>query len=457
MSAPLIWIGIPGVMAVLLLLTYRWQLIGTLVASITATVLVILAFVLPPGGEYAFGPLTVEITESLSVLGRETIIRTGDIPEVVIIYWGAALWILGSYFARSSRLFPSIALGMAALQVAAITIQPFLYAAVFIELLAILSVPLVAETGKQVQQGVLRLIVFFTLGMAALLFVGWLLTTGATGIPDSELIFNAAIFLAAGFIFFLTLFPAHSWVPQLLEKGNPFTAAFIVFWLTQAALLFSNSLLLQYDLIGAGSPGAQVVVGVAVLMIVIFGLYLLFQNHLGRILGFAILIEVGFSLLAVGLQSGSSGPVFYSLLFQKSLPFMLWALALASYHRQSPNLELSELRGAGWRFPWTGGGLLLAQLTIVGLPLLPIFSVKALLFANIQFEDRWVFLGITAGLAGLALVLLRTLSALYGSTDDDPDPAEGKEGRGIRILLIACILLLFATGLLSGFILPAFL
>jgi formate hydrogenlyase subunit 3/multisubunit Na+/H+ antiporter MnhD subunit len=473
----------PGIVAVALAFFSRWRLVCSLVAVFIAGILFVLGLVISPGSEYSIGPLTLSISDTLRVLGRETIIGPANLPEVLIIYGGAALWIAGGYFSRASKLFPAIALAMAALQTAAITIQPFLYAAVFIELLAILTVPLTAEAGKKIQQGILRLIIFYTLGMAAILFVGWMLTGPTTGATGNSLLLNAVILLAVGFVFFLAIFPAHSWVPMLMEMGNPFTSAFIIFWLTQAALLFSDGLIDQYNLVAANIFGSQVLATIGMLIILIFGIMIVFQNHLGRILGFAILMETGFAILAISLEPYTSKSLFYALQIQKSLPVMLWALALHFFLRQRADLDFSKARGAGVGQPWTSAMLLLAYLSILGLPFLPLFTPKAVLFETLALEFGWLLPGIAVGVLGLLVVLLRTVSILFdgreavtanrlrGEMLSDPgrretvkpqlsDPraqVQIDESRRIKFLMLIGLLLLFGVGLISGFFLPPYL
>lgn len=468
MSAPLIWIVLPGIVAILVFVLYRWRWVSFLFAFLIATLLFILAILLPPGRELTLGPLEINIAESLGILGREAVIGPTDIPEVLIIFWGVALWIGAGYFAQAPRYFPGIALGMAALQVAAITIQPFLYAAVFIELLAVLSIPLLVEIGQQVRQGVLRLIIYYTLGMAAILFVGWMLTTGDQATAEGELLFTAAILLVIGFILLLAVFPAHSWVPMILRRGNPYPSAFVVFWLTQSALLFGNGLLDQYDLIGSGTLGSQVMVVIGVLIIFVFGAFLVFQHDLARIIGLTIQIEIGFALLAVAVQAVSGETVFYALLFLKSLPFVLLALSATLLSVKSGSLDFSAIRGAGAYFRWSSVGAIVSFLAILGLPLLPIFPIKMVVMQTASFSGEWLYLGVMLGTAGLLICLLKFFSVLYPSgyeqenSNDDQSSEHAKavkavESKQIKLVIGLAILLLFVSGLISGAILPTWM
>jgi len=65
-------------------------------------------------------------------------------------------------------------------------------------------------------------------------------------------------------------------------------------------------------------------------MVVTGGLLAAFQHHLGKIMGYAIIVETGFSLLALSLGSSSSLNIFLLLLVPRAISLGLWALTYPS-------------------------------------------------------------------------------------------------------------------------------
>jgi len=154
-----------------------------------------------------------------------------------------------------------------------------------------------------------------------------------------------------------------------------------------------------------------------VIMIVVNGAWTAVQNDLKRALGYAALAETGFSLLAMGMYD-QGGLSWMMLLFPvRALVFWLWGYALNKIEEHSNSLELHDVQGFARLYPAISAGLLMAQFSIAGLPLLAAFPIKIALFTA-AFE-LGTGLGIMSfiGNLGLLLFTLRLLSCFVTPRD----------------------------------------
>ena len=176
MNAPLIWIFLPGLAGVFIFFLRRWERLVILSGLATTLLLVVVAWQLPIGEPIEIRGIPVfTILPSVTILGRIFQLTNSDRPILILIYLVAALWFGGAKVAGANRLFIPIGLAISGLLTASLAVEPFLFAALLIELAVLVSIPLLSPPGEQVGRGVLRYLTFQTLGMPFILFTGWML------------------------------------------------------------------------------------------------------------------------------------------------------------------------------------------------------------------------------------------------------------------------------------------
>ena len=98
---------------------------------------------------------------------------------MMMVYLTVAFWFGGAYSARAGRLFTPFGLAIAALLSAALAVSPATYAALLIELVVLLCVPLFSPPGKPVTRGVRRFLTFQTIGMVLVLLADYFLAVAS--------------------------------------------------------------------------------------------------------------------------------------------------------------------------------------------------------------------------------------------------------------------------------------
>lgn len=444
MSAPVLWIILPIVIGSLVLLLLDERAIA-LAGGLACTALALIALVVPIDEALRFGPLSLKIASTALLLGRSLVLPAAAAPLLAMIFGLCALWFFAAEAAGvANRLIP-LGLLITALLVAAIAVQPFLYAALLIEMAVLVAVPLLSPLGQRPGRGVIRFLIYQTLGMPFILFAGWLLAGVETSPGDLSLTVQATVMLGLGFAFLLALFPLNDWMPRLMEESDPYITGFLLWLLPNIIAIFAMSFLDRYAWLRT-SP--QVIAGlryIGLIMLVSGGLWCALERHLGRIMAYASIAETGFLFLAISLAAARSTDLVFAFLIPRGIGLTLWALALSVLKGGGSALDFSRVRGAARVYPWACGAMVLAALSTAGFPLLAGFPPRVALWIGLAQDSAssavWFFIG----LLGLIVGAVRQLAVLVAPTEKNIDaPAET---RLQRILLGAGALFLVLLGL----------
>jgi len=451
MSAPVLWIVLPGAFALVLLFLRHWSRLTASLGIGLALVLCALAAWLNIGAVIRFWRWSFLITDTLTIFGRRFVLDNTARPALLTIYLVTTFWLGGVLAARVGRLAVPLGLGIVALLTAAFSVDPFLYAALLIEMAVLAGVPLLSHPGQPIGRGVLRFLVFQTLGMMLLLFTGWIMAGVEANPTDHALAARAAIFLGLGFALLLAVIPFQTWIPMLAEEAHPYAAGLIFLMLPEIVMLFGLSFLDRYAWLREASTVYASLRLAGVVSVFIGGWWAASQRHLGRMLGYAVIVEIGYSILAVGIKGGL--PLHFALLMPRALGFGVFSLALSAIRARTGGLDIRQVQGVARRMPVAAAGVVVSQFALAGFPLLAGFPVHLALWETVGKQFQWAAVWAILGSAGLMAAGLRSLVVLLTSPDDTP--WQVSETRLEVILLSAGIVAILAAGLFSQLYFPA--
>lgn len=458
MNAPQVWILFPILLAAGLLAINRRERLTSLAATLASLGLAALAWWLPVKERFALGPWTVTFLDSWTLLGRRFVLDSGERPALVVLYLTAALWFGAARTARVGRFFVPLGLAMVALLTAAIAVDPFLYAALLIEIAVLVSIPFLTRPGSPVGRGVLRYLTFQTLGMPFILFTGWMLSGVESSPGELGLVVKASVIMGLGFAFLLAVFPFYSWIPMLAQEAHPYAAAFVFLLLPGAITFFGLDFLNRFSWLRESAAVFQLLRTAGVLMVVTAGIWAAFQRSLERMLAYALILEIGLSLILIGLGEGEGAGDFLGVFFAdlpgRGLGLGVWSLALSIFLARSPSLGFREVQGAAREAPLAASALILAHFSLAGLPLLAGFPARLALLEGLArvspLSAFWILLGglglLAGGLRSLAVLVMGKNEAGWRITESWPQ----------RIYLALGIVGLLILGLFPQWFLPLF-
>ncbi len=444
MNAPILWIFLPLALGGFFLL-FRYERVLTILGGSSALILSLLAFLIPIDVALFSGVFSFKLAGSLNVLGRSFVLETADGPLLAILYGLAAMWFFGAEAAGLARRLIPMGMAILSLLVAAIAVRPFLFAAVFIEIAVLLSVPMLLPPTQRPGRGILRYLIFQTLAIPFILFAGWLVAGVETSPGDVELTLQSTAMLALGFAFLLSVFPLYTWIPMLMEEASPYLVGFLLWLLPQTTALFAMGFLDRYPFLRLSADLMTTLRAAGLLMVVSAGVWAAFQRHLGRLMGYAAIAETGFLLIALGLGTAGGIQLIFLQMIPRGLGLTVWAMSLTTIQSHIESPRFVHAQGAARLLPIASAGIVFANLSAAGFPLLAGFPVRMALLESLARQSMGLTLWLALGLLGLTVGAVRTLAVVSLS---EAETAWASRETRIQVTLIALgILGLFALGL----------
>lgn len=411
MNAPIIWIVFPAAFAILLLPLRNQRALSILGGGLAVALALIAQFV-PIEVAMLIGPLSLKIDSTLSVLGRALIIQPTEGPLLALIYGAASLWFFGAEASKTAPRIVPLGLIITALMVASIAVQPFLFAALFIEMAVLLSIPLLTSLYSPPGRGVIRFLIYQTMAMPFILLAGWLLVGVEASPGDLALAAQSATMLGLGFAFLLAIFPLYNWVPMLMEESPPFIAGFLLWLLPTITIIFGAGFIDRYSWLRSSPQLIVALRSAGLLMIVTGGLFAAFQRHLGRIMAYGVIAETGFAILALSLDSRLGIPILFLLIPARALSLAVWSLSLTIIKEHTETMRFRESRGILRIAPFAATGILLATLSTAAFPLLAGFPAKLALWEGLSRASLTAALWMGVGIVGLLISAFRSLAVV---------------------------------------------
>jgi NADH-quinone oxidoreductase subunit N len=416
MNAPLIWIGLPACAAVCLWFTSQRRMLTTGLASGFCLLFAFLAWRIPIGSIINLGFFSLEIAPNFVILGRQFVLSNNDRGILIFLFSFGAFWFFGAGIGTVHRLFIPTGMGLVSLSVSALAVEPFLYAALVVEVMVLVSIPMLVVPGQRVGQGVLRYLIFQTLALPFVLLAGWAVAGVDANPANDKLLIQAVVLLGLGLAFWLAVFPFHTWLPILMEETHSYANGFLISLLQCVALLLVLKFLDSFTWLRNYLLLREAFLVTGTIMVFTSGVWAIFQTDLRRIFSYGVILESGLSLLALGSGTSTGPKILVALFLSRTLAFGLWILAITIFSR-SGRPDFTTIRGKLKTMPLTSLALIVGVFSTAGLPVLGGFPVRLALIETLGIENSgllpWVFLG----MIGFLFSGVRVMAALARSDD----------------------------------------
>jgi formate hydrogenlyase subunit 3/multisubunit Na+/H+ antiporter MnhD subunit len=411
MNAPTIWILFPIGVGILLLFINN-QRVLSLVGGILAVLLAVIAQFVPIELAMSVGSISFKIDSSLNVFGRTLLIQPTEGSLLALIYGAVALWFFGAEASKSATRLVPIGFMITALMVASIAVEPFLYAALFIEMAILLAIPMLTSIYRPPSKGLTRFLIYQTLAMPFILLAGWLLGGVEASPGDLALVSQSATMLGLGFAFLLAIFPLYSWVPMLSEEVSPYILGFLLWILPTTTIIFCAGFLDRYSWLRSAPQLITALRLAGLSMLVTSGLFAAFQRNLARIMSYGAIAETGFSILALSLDLRLGIPILFLLIPARALGLAVWSLSVTVIKEHVETMRFGATQGVLRILPFAGTSMIIATLSTSAFPLLAGFPPRLALWEGLARESISAALWMALGIIGLLFSAFRSMAVI---------------------------------------------
>ncbi len=400
------------------------------IAGISCVLIGLFVLYAPLDAAFSLFGIPVRLESTWQILGRALSLDAQNRAGVGFLFLVGALFFgLGWAVAPGRSFVPAglIALGLLA---GALTIEPFLFAAIFLELAAMASVFILIPPGSRSERGVLNILVLYTMAMMAILFTGWLLeNVGVTSVtPDLAL--RVVLLLGLGFVILMFVPPFHYWLPSIAERVNPYSLAFVAIILQSSGVFFLLRFLDNFAWMRADPRVSMAIQAAGVLMIVFGTLVAVTQISFLKIAVYVLLADIGVSLLAIGSDLSAGTEIAIGLTGVRVISLGLWGLGAALM------ANTGYSRGDGRRAPLATAAGLVGVMSLAGFPLTAGFPWRWTLLTQLPQASRAGALLMVFSTVAILWAVLRWTSVLFDLGSAEADVVEDKP-RTLAVTLMA--------------------
>jgi multicomponent Na+:H+ antiporter subunit D len=330
---------------------------------------------------------------------------------------------------------------------AAVLIQHFLFAVLFLWIANLVVVFIIQ--GDRQGRGALRYLVMVSLAVLPLLVTPWLIDHQAVNPDNLALLRYATVLLSMGFAILLAVVPFHGWISAVTADALPVVAAFVLTVTNAVVLLLVLNLLQSYSWLSEDPQVFGLLRLGGLLMAVVGGLLAFAQRDFGRLLGYAVLSDMGCTLVALGVASPAALTAALLQVAHRSAGLMLTAMGLAVVRYRVGSDSFADLAGVARRLPLSTVGLVLGGLSLAGMPLTAGFPSRWAIYRLFSSPDLALVLLLSG--AGVALGYLRGLSTLLSPSTE---PKVKREPFIASLIILGMIILCLWLGLCPQWFLP---
>ncbi|HET9735978.1 MAG TPA: monovalent cation/H+ antiporter subunit D family protein [Burkholderiales bacterium] len=214
------------------------------------------------------------------------------------------------------------------------------------------------------------------------------------GVEDLRPVLAALAFITVGIGLKLALFPLHQWLPNAYAYAPSMATAFLAATATKVSVY----VLLRYYFtvfdpaaLFERLPTRETFLALSVAAMIVASLAAVFEQDVKRLFAWSSVAQVGYITLGIGLENhaGLTGSITHLLNHGVTKGAIFLLLGGVALRGVAPAMTVSSLAGLGRRMPLTALGLVIAGLSLIGMPGTAGFVTKWYLITGALERGAW--------------------------------------------------------------------
>lgn len=209
---------------------------------------------------------------------------------------------------------------------------------------------------------------------------------------EHRTVHTAFAFIMIGVALKLALFPLHLWLPNAYTYAPTVITVFLAATATKVAMYVMLRMVYTVFSIGftQNTPLNEMFMLLGVIGVLVASVYAIYQTNSKRLLAYSSVAQIGYMILGIGFGSvlGLTATIVH--IFNHALMKAALFMAVGALFYRVGSNQLQDWHGLGRQMPWTFAALVIAGLSLIGLPGTAGFISKWYLVAAAVEQHNWL-------------------------------------------------------------------
>ena len=235
-------------------------------------------------------------------------------------------------------------------------------------------------------------------------------------VAELKTIHTGFAFILIGIALKLALFPLHLWLPNAYTYAPTVVTVFLAATATKVAVYIMVRILFTIfpaDFISA-TPAGDLFMILGLTGIIVASGYAIYQTNVKRLLAYSSVGQIGYIALGISFASASGLTAAMIHLFNHALMKGALFMAVGAIIYRIGTCNIDKLHGLGRQMPWTFAAIIIAGLSLIGVPGTAGFISKWYLVVAALEQQAWIAVAVILIGSLIAVVYIgKVIEALY--------------------------------------------